>query len=356
MRAIAAAALVLVLGVGAAWGQETDPVEMTEGARKAVNRALEYLRRNQQPNGAWRGDVGYKLNNRYEAMVRDQDHVGVTALACMAFMAAGNLPGRGKYGDVVTRGLGYVLACVDEQGFITANGTRMYSHAFATLFLAEIFGMTADRAVHEKLKRAIRFIVVNQNDQGGWRYAPGALDTDMSIVVCQVQALRAARNIGIAVPRHTIEKAQKYVRESYDEYQPGVFKYQNDQPSRESFALSAAGVTSLQGMAIYDDRMVETGLDWIWANRNNEDFGHYFFYYGHYYAVQAMYIGGLKWPHQWRRWYPEIQRRLVEAQNTTDGAEGGSWANPIGPGPCFGTAMGALILQIPYRYLPIFQR
>ena len=34
----------------------------------------------------------------------------------------------------------------------------------------------------------------------------------------------------------------------------------------------------------------------------------------------------------------------------------GSFPNDVGPGPAFGTAMGVLILEIPYRFLPIFQR
>ena len=42
------------------------------------------------------------------------------------------------------------------------------------------------------------------------------------------------------------------------------------------------------------------------------------------------------------------------------GAEGqqrdGSWPNPVGPGPVFGTATACIILQIPQRYLLIFQR
>jgi hypothetical protein len=34
----------------------------------------------------------------------------------------------------------------------------------------------------------------------------------------------------------------------------------------------------------------------------------------------------------------------------------GSWRNDVGPGPALGTAMAVLILEIPYRLLPIFQR
>jgi len=34
----------------------------------------------------------------------------------------------------------------------------------------------------------------------------------------------------------------------------------------------------------------------------------------------------------------------------------GSFPNDVGPGEAFGTAAACLILEIPYRFLPIFQR
>ena len=34
----------------------------------------------------------------------------------------------------------------------------------------------------------------------------------------------------------------------------------------------------------------------------------------------------------------------------------GAWPCTAGPGEAFGTAVATLILQIPYQYLPIFQR
>ena len=47
----------------------------------------------------------------------------------------------------------------------------MYSHGFATLFLAEIYGMTGDEQVKEKLQRAVRLIEKTQNPEGGCRCA-----------------------------------------------------------------------------------------------------------------------------------------------------------------------------------------
>ena len=53
----------------------------------------------------------------------------------------------------------------------------------------------------------------------------------------------------------------------------------------------------------------------------------------------------------WRPYFQEVRRVILDMQE-----DDGSFPNEVGPGKAFGTAMGVLILEIPYRYLPIFQR
>ena len=55
-------------------------------------------------------------------------------------------------------------------------------------------------------------IIECQNQHGGWRYNVFTRDSDLSVTVCQLQALRAARNIGIRVPKTTIDRAVAYVQ------------------------------------------------------------------------------------------------------------------------------------------------
>jgi hypothetical protein len=348
------------------------PIEVTPAQRAAVDAGLRWLADHQQPDGSWSAKVGYKLNEEYRT-TDDGAHVGVTALAGMAFLAGGHLPGRGEYGDAVERGLNFVLSCGQNDGYLTHRGTRMYSHAFATLFLAEIYGMTHRQDVRGKLQKAVDFIVDTQNAEGGWRYVPFAPESDMSIVVCQVLALRAARNIGIRVPRSTIDRAARYVVESaiteenlgrrrsfFNADPPGSFLYQRARSdSRSSFALTAAGVTSLYGLGIYSDEAILRGLDYLKREfeRFNADYGrnrggHYFFWYGHYYGVQAMYTAGSS--SQTSYWEPYFERLRAEILGMQ--RSDGSFPNRTGPGPAFGTATAVLILEIPYRYLPIFQR
>ena len=85
----------------------------------------------------------------------------------------------------------------------------MYSHGFATLFLAECYGMSKRTELRDKLSLAVKLIVNSQNKEGGWRYYPKKEDADISVTVCQVMALRAAHNAGIHVPKETIDRARR---------------------------------------------------------------------------------------------------------------------------------------------------
>lgn len=337
----------------------------SDAVRKATQAGLQYLADHQDAGGYWRADVGFKVNADYSSTKSDVAHVGITALAIMAFLSQGHVPRRGKYGKVVAKAVDYLVLASNENGYLSDNGTKMYSHAFATLALAEVYGMTRSKEVRKTLQRSIDLICQCQNREGGWRYKPFAQESDMSITVCQVMALRAARNSGIYVQKNVIRDAVDYVRNSdnrrsdgrrnrqwaWRNMDDGVFKYQMRRNARASFALTAAGVTTLYGAGIYKDPLLSRGLNYM--RENLRDFnatwkGHYFFYYGNYYAVQAFYYAGGK---LWNDYYRQISKVLLDFQSTD-----GSWPNHTGPGTNFSTAVATLILSIPYQYLPIFQR
>lgn len=341
---------------------------------ETVSRALQWLADHQNEDGSWSAEVGFKLNQSYKITAQNVPHVGVTALAGLAFLAAGHLPDRGPYGKVIGDATRFMLTCVNEEGYITGNGTRMYSHAFGTLFLAEVYGMTASRDVRRELQAAVNYIVECQNEQGSWRYVPFAVESDMSITVCQLNALRAARNVGIRVPRSTIDRAAAYVARSYvtdDHFSPalyanyyrlgrGSFRYQaNTRATRSSFALTAAGIAALHNAGVYSDAG-EGGIDldasvdflrdhYHLVSESSPYRYHYFYWYGHYYATQALYVvGGRAW--EW--YFPRIRSEIITAQR----ADGSMPCRDGGPGEVFSTACAAIILSVPYGYLPIFQR
>ena len=386
--AVAAAAASFGGPLPAALSQEGPPPSETSSlatpdSRAAAERGLAWLVRNQQEDGSWLCDVGFKLNDGYKVIQVSKPHVGVTALAGTAFLASGSVPGRGPYAKQVERCLDFILASQDATGFIGKSDTRMYSHAFAAMFLAEVYGTTRDKRVRDALQRAVEFTYKAQNQQGGWRYVPNAEDSDMSITVCQVMALRAAKNKGIAVPKESIDAAVDYVLKSAvteddprADFEPGAFRYQyqtkNAQAeamTRTSFALTAAGLTTLYGAGVYTDLDIRDfcrsrGLKFsngkVPSFRNMLDYvirhysdvargryrDHYFFYYGNYYAVQAMYIAGDPW---WSKYYVRLRDDVVGRQESD-----GSWPSDVGS--AYSTAVSTIILQVPNSYLPIFQR
>ena len=340
---------------------------ITRELQEAVRRGHKWLAAQQNPAGYWSQDVGFKLNSNYQITKANVPHVGVTALCLISYLAGGNLPGRGEYGEVLSRGLDYVLSCMKENGYISDNGTRMYSHAFSTLFLAEVYGMTRRADIKRALQRSVNLIVDSQNAEGGWRYKPFARESDMSITVCQVLALRSARNVGITVPASTIKSAENYVRKSAVRDggggtgfgwsgdmlgDGGAFRYQLMPNSRATFPLTAAGITTLHAAGIYDDEILRSAFDYLdgqMGQFNLQFKNHYFFYYGHYYAVQAYYTAGGE---RFSRYFKTMRDEALLPNQQRDG----SWACDVGPGEAFATAVATLILQIPYQYLPIFQR
>ena len=323
-----------VLAANAPAEDDTAFTEITSDTRQAVRDGLAYLAQQQAEDGSYGGP-------------RFPKHVGITALACMAFMADGNIPGRGEYGENVKRGLDFILGHATESGLIAADTSHgpMYGHGFATLALGEAYGMTQDDRLREALQKAVRLIITTQNPEGGWRYQPRPFDADISVTICQIMALRSARNAGLSVPKETIDRAIAYVRQCQNPADGG-FKYMLNSGG-SAFPRSAAGVAALYYAGVYDDDAIEKGLAYMERNADFINFqsgGHYF--YGHYYASQAMFLAGGE---HWRNWFPSIRDQLIANQQPD-----GSWIS--GHGESYGTAMSLLVLQIPNRLLPIFQK
>ncbi len=342
---------VVFAGASAQQGQErplgVTTRDFTRETRERIDKGLAWLATQQNPNGSWNCKIGYKLYEDYHG--EDGEDVGVTSLACMAYVGAGHTPNRGKYGRVVARGLGFILSCVrEEDGYITSNGSRMYTHAFATMFLAEIYGMSKRPDVKEKLKRSVDLLVAAQNKEGGWRYQPIPVDADVSVTVSVLQALRGARNTGISVPMETIERAMRYIRGCATNY---GFNYQRSDDytfndTRVTFPLTACGVVAHYSAGVYNSREVQNGLRYLQDNRNRLWYGKYHYFYGHYYASQAMYMAG---PSYWQAYYPRVRDEILAQQKPE-----GCWQDDVGR--TYATAMACIVLQMPCEWLPLFQK
>lgn len=299
----------------------------------AVRRALAYLARTQLSDGAW-GGSGYSGD------------CGVVGLCALAFMAAGHQPDRGPYGKVLRKATDYIAENCQRSGLVynpnASSGPPMYGHGFATLALAELYGMTRRGDLRDKLERAIELIIRTQNQEGGWRYQPRVADADLSVVICQIMALRAAHNAGIRVPKDTLARAVEYVKRCSNNSDGGFSYMPTNRGS--GMARTGAGVLSLIIMGEPDTEEVKRGLDYLISHPPGTRQNHLF--YGYYYSTQACYQAGGK---PWRFWYPKVAEDLLSTQRSD-----GSWFD--GPGQPYATAMGVLALQVPASLLPIYQK
>jgi hypothetical protein len=329
--AVVCAACVLLHGVPVGSGQPTGRVgtaELSPEADRAIENGLQYLSKTQNPDGSW----------------GSQHQPAITGLVLMSFMLKGHFPKHGPHGAMLDKAVRYLLAKAKEGGGYF--GTNMYNHGLATLALSEVWGMSDRAEIRDALKQAVEVIRKAQSSTGGWRYHPQPQDADISVTVMQIVALVSAKEAGIYVPKAMIDRAVAYVKRLQVRF-TGGFGYTS--AAQEGFARTAAGAMSLLMCGEKpESREVKAALGYLNRYPDTKFKDEQWFFYGHYYAVQAMYQAGDDY---YQKWYPRIQAALL-ARQTKDG----SWNGSEGGGQPYATAMAILILGVPYRYLPIYQR
>jgi hypothetical protein len=330
-------------------------LEVVKRVNAATDRALDYLEKKQIKEGpsagAWRADIN-----------------AINGMAILAFLSRGHIPGRGKYGDtyedgvvkpgVLSRAKKFLLATQSKgpptEGFM--NGGNMYSHGMASLALVEMYGMDPDPDLEKGVRSAVNLILRTQGNLGGWNYSPSAQDGDLSVSVMQIVAMRAASNAEIPVPEKAIQKAIAYVKHKANPGGPG---YGYAGPGPGTVQTSAAGCLSMQLLGNYNDPQIGKTLDWLAATTRPENWkgsGPNYYYYFHYYAVQAFYQHGGK---QWNEWHPKIRETLLKNQNkdgSWDVPDGAEAAYSSGDSKVYSTALATLVLNIYQHYLPAYQR
>jgi hypothetical protein len=326
MRSLASlTVLASVLAVTPARAAE-EKVKMDDKAKKAVDKALAWLKDQQNRDGSW-------------------GNTAVTSFALLAFMANGHVPNQGLYSPEVSKGVRNLLASARDDGYLVGpRGGNMYCHGMATLALTQVWGMTGDEEVKKVLTKAVDLIFKTQNHEGGWRYEPAPTGADISVTIMQVMALRGAKDSGLHVPDETMKKAVAYINRCRDP-RSGGYRYQ-PYSSGPGFARTAAGVCVLQLSGDYEAKEIAHAVEYL--ERTGDDYQHY--WYGHYYAAHAFHqVGGKKW----EEYYSRMRERLLATQRTS-----GEWSERMEAhvGPQYQTAIAVLILSVPANYLPIYQR
>lgn len=290
------------------------------------DRGLKYLASSQGSNGSWADGYG--------------SEPGVVGLCMMAFLGSGEDPNFGPYAGNIERGIDYIISQQDtDNGFI---GRSMYNHGFATLALAELYGVVENPRVAPALESAVKLIVESQKDNamGAWRYTPDAKDADSTVAGCQIVALYAARNAGIPVPESAFKKGLKFLSEC--RRPNGGYGYVRG--SEERVTLTAIGSLCHSLAKERDSESYKATLTYLKDNLEYRE-THYPYYF-EYYMSQALFHSDLE---LWETWNANNIRYLGSSQGPD-----GSW--PYRQSKAYSTACSLLSLALNYRFLPIYER
>jgi hypothetical protein len=311
-----------------------------------VVRAVNFLVESQRPSGGWYLDA------------YGGETTSMAALSLMALLAAGHAPGDEPYAGTFRRGVDYLLAHQMPSGLIVDKFDHgpLYCHGISTLVLAEIVGQTEPNQsapVRKALEQAVHALLEAQavpkdpRHAGGWRYALGRNDSDLSVTAWQLLALRGAKNVGCDIPADAIDRAVGYVKRCADRRRGG-FGYQPD--SGSSTTMTAAGITALQVCGATDAHELTAAVPVLMTRLPR--YRERYFYYAAYYSSVAMHQHGGE---DWDTAKETLFRELITRQ-TRDGSWVAADDSEKGFGKIYATTLAVLALTVEYGYLPIYQK
>jgi hypothetical protein len=329
---------------------------------RAVRAALAWLAASQEADGHWNpkrfgaGQERYVMGE-YRGGAGASADTGITALALLALLGSGHTHHEGAYADNVARGLDYLRRTQGANGNLAGQAelfAHTYCHSMATFAISEACAMTGDEKLKPIVQRAVAYSLALQHPaEGGWRYRPG--DTgDMSQLGWQLMGLKSAELAGVAVPAVTWTRVERFVRSVERGAAGGLAAYRPENPPTR--AMTAESLFCRQLLTRRrDGGLAPAALDEARRSLLEEPPGklminHYYWYYGTIalHRVKDVSPASLE---AWQEWNDALTNTLVGTQSSD-----GSW-----PAACvwggyggrvYTTALGAMCLEVYYRYAP----
>jgi hypothetical protein len=216
--------------------------------------------------------------------------------------------------------------------------------------MGEAYGMTGERRLEQPLRRAINYTIAAQDPYGGgWRYKPRDAG-DTSQLGWQFMALRSGQLAGIAMPETTRQGIIHYLQSVASHGNGGLASYRPlEAPSR---TITAEAMLCWQFLGLSRDHPAcdEAANYLLSASPGVGPTNFYYWYYGTLVMYQFQGDG-------WQRWNTAVTTQLVGLQNK-EGPMAGSW-DPDAVwggygGRVYSTALGAMCLEVYYRFLPVY--
>jgi hypothetical protein len=330
----------------------------SEQTEQAVQAALDWLARTQSSDGRWnaaRHGAGQASagSGQHRPEVGGRSDHGVTGLALLAFLGAGNTHRDGPYAANVARGVGFLVERQRPDGSLAGDAeffAALYCHGMATIALGECAAMSGDDTLRPAVDRAIRHSVAMQHPvTGGWRYAAGDRG-DTSQLGWQVMALASARSAGITGLEVPETRARGFLASVSSGPAGGLAAYRPGERPSVAMTAEALFCRLVMGMPADHPAAAEAlGL----VSRSPPTAAGYNIYTWYYATLASFHAGGA----QWEAWNRHLQAALLPLQHRSGGPLDGSW-DPDRiwgghGGRVYATALAALTLEVYYRYRPL---
>ncbi|MFN3484450.1 MAG: zf-HC2 domain-containing protein [Planctomycetota bacterium] len=322
------------------------------GTEGAIRAALNWLARQQEPDGKWGGPV-----LRTEGGVEYSYSVGLTGLALLAFLGEGHTTRAGDYTRTVQRGLDFLLSEQRSSGLIGSDaGNYMYNHAVAALAVLEAALMTRDEALQSAATMAVSFTMSAQNADGGWGYSARSPASDTSVGGWQILLLRIALLGGNQGVIPALLQAHRQVERMTDAEGRVGYRSRLNFPNGYHGTTAVGMLSHLLSTHTPDPELLARQAQVILERPAilGTEAAQYLLndlYFGFFGSMAMHQLGG----DSWTRWWSPLRERLLRSQ-----AADGSWPASFDRwcafgGPVYTTAMGALILSTPVRYPRFFE-
>ncbi len=319
---------------------------------KAVRLALQWLAAHQSSDGRWDGQSFDKKCGECGGETNVETDISITGLAILCFLSADHSHvADGPYRGAVKRALDWLLKQQEPDGDLRP-GETMYTHAIATIALAEAYAITGDPILREPIRRAIDFSEAKRNEADGlWGVNPGT-PADTSVLGWQMLAMTSAKTAGFDIPGGIHRAAKHWMSQVATPGKLGAFAYRPG--TAYSPAMTAEGLLIQQLLGRHpDDPDMRASAAFLLQNLPdwNAEPNTYYWYF----ATQALFQ---QQGQAWEQWNNVLVKELLTNQRH-DGRSAGSW-DPTGEwaksgGRVYQTALCTLMLQAYYRYQPLFE-
>lgn len=324
----------------------------------AVKSALDWLAAHQSEDGRWDADTfgagqEVRINGHDRGGAGAHADTGITGLALLAFLGAGHSHLQGDYRETVQHGLEFLLRSQSSDGSLAGQAeffASMYCHGMGLLALCEAYALTGDARIRPYLERSVDYTIAAQHpESGGWRYQKGD-QGDMSQFGWQVLALESAMASGVNVPERTRLGMRRFLDSVSSGRNQGLASYRPGE--RPSPTMTAEAIVCRVFMDQYRESQGAEAAEFLRGNRPRAS--HENLYYWYYGTLAMFQVQG----RDWDTWNEALKKQLLSRQR-----QGGKWGGSWDPdaqwgrygGRVFSTALGALCLEVYYRYLPIYQ-